>query len=63
MLQMDYVTGGWLSRTKAPKGARALLKLKSSKDILVSGCDLRGGTATAEGDVDGIHAEYNMIDR
>lgn len=63
MVQMEDVNGGWFSQTKAPKGARALLKLKSSKDILVSGCDLRGSAAIAEGDVDGMHAEYNMMNR
>jgi hypothetical protein len=63
MLQLDGVTGAWFSRAKAPTGARALLKLKSSRDILVSGSDLRGCAAVAEGDLDGMHAEYNMTDR
>ena len=63
MLQMGDVTGAWVSETKAPQDARALLKLKSSKNILVSGCDLRGSAAVAEGDTDGMHAEYNMINR
>ena len=67
MVQMGDVTGAWLSETKAPQGARALLKLKSSKEILVSGCDLRGCAAIAEGDVGGAHgriqrAKDNMID-
>jgi hypothetical protein len=63
MLQMDDVTGAWLSQTTAPKDARALLKSKSSKDILVSGCDLRGCAALAEGDADAIRAEYNIMKR
>ena len=37
MVQMGDVTGAWLCQSKAPKGARAILKSKSSKDILVSG--------------------------
>jgi hypothetical protein len=61
MLHMVDVTGAWLSETKAPQGARALVKLKSSKDILVSGCDLRGGAAIAEGETSGVHGEYNML--
>ena len=63
MLQMTDVTGAWLSETKAYQGARALLNLKSSKDILVSGCDLRGSASIAEGDTNAVHAEYNMISR
>jgi Glycosyl hydrolases family 28 len=63
MVQMEDVNGAWLSQTKAPKGSRALLKLKTSEDVLVSGCDLRGCSAVAEGDSDGVHAEYNMNDR
>jgi polygalacturonase len=63
MLQMKDVDGAWLTQAKAPKGARALIKLHSSKDILVSGCDLRGCAAIADGDADGMHAEYNVTDR
>ena len=63
MFQMQDVTGAWLSQSKAPKGARALLTLKESKDIVVSGCDLRACAAVAEGDVNGMHAEYNMTAR
>jgi hypothetical protein len=63
MLQLENVDGAWLSQAKAPKGARALLKMRSSKDILVSGCDVRGCAVIAEGDADGVHAEYNMMDR
>jgi predicted acyl esterase len=59
MLQMGDVNGAWLSDTKAPQGARALLKLKSSKDILISGCDLRNCAAVVEGDANGVHGEYN----
>jgi hypothetical protein len=61
MLQMSDVNGAWLSDIKAPQGARALLKLKSSKDILVSGCDLRSCAAIAEGDANGVHGEYNVL--
>jgi hypothetical protein len=63
MVQMEDVNGAWMSQIKAPKGSRALLKLKSSEDVLVSGCDLRGCSTVAEGDSDGVHAEYNMNDR
>ena len=63
MVQMENVNGAWLSQTKAPKGSRALLKLKSSEEILVSGCDLRGCSAVAEGDSNGVYAEYNMNNR
>lgn len=63
MVQMEDVNGAWLCGAKAPKGSRALLKSQSSKDILVSGCDLRGCAAAAEGDADGVHAEYNVTDR
>jgi polygalacturonase len=61
MLQMDGVTDAWISDTRAPQGSRALLKLKSSKDILLSGCDLRGGAALAEGDESAVHGEHNML--
>jgi Glycosyl hydrolases family 28 len=61
MLQMEDVNGAWLSDIKAPQAARALLKLKSSKDVLISGCDLRGCAAIAEGDANGVHGEYNML--
>jgi hypothetical protein len=60
MLQMENVDGAWVSQTKAPKGARALLKLKSAKDIVVTECNLRGSAAVAEGETDGVHAEYNL---
>ncbi len=60
MLQMDGVTGAWVSQAKTPKGARALLKLKSSSDIVVSGCDLRGAVTLAEGDAAAIHAQGNI---
>lgn len=63
MLQLDSVTGAWFSDAKAPKGSRALLSSKSSKNILVSGCDLRGCAAAAEGDADGIDTEYNVMHR
>jgi Glycosyl hydrolases family 28 len=63
MLQMGDVNGAWLSEIKAPQGARALLKLKSSKDILISGCDLRGCTAIAEGDANGVNGQYNMLEK
>ena len=63
MVQMEDVKGAWFSQTKAPKGSRAFLKLKLSEDALVSGCDLRGCAAVAEGDSNGVHAEYNMNDR
>jgi polygalacturonase len=63
ILQLENVTGAWFSESKAPKGSRGLLNLKSSKDILVSGCDLRGCDAVAEGDLDGMHAEYNITKR
>ncbi|SNT42716.1 Polygalacturonase [Granulicella rosea] len=61
MLQMDDVTGAWVSDAKAPQGARALLKSKSSKDLLVTGCDLRGAAAVAEGDASAVHSEYNVM--
>ena len=63
MLQLESVTGAWLSGSKAPKGSRALLKTQASKDILVSGCDLRGCAVVAEGDADEVHSEFNMIGR
>ena len=56
MVQLGDVNGAWLSETRAPQGARALLKVKSSKDILVSGCELRGGAAIVEGDANGVMA-------
>lgn len=61
VLQLANVTGAWVSETKAPNGARALLKAESSKDILVSGCDLRSGAVVAEGSAAGVHGEYNMV--
>ena len=61
MVQLGDVNGAWLSETRAPQGVRALLKVKSSKDILVSGCELRGGAAIVEGDANGVHGEYNML--
>ena len=63
MVKMENVNGAWLSQTKAPKGSRALVRLKSSEGVLVSGCDLRGCPAVAEGNADGVHAEYNIKDR
>ena len=63
MVQMEDVKSAWLSQSKAPKGSRALLKLKSSEDVIVSGCDLRDCSAVAEGDSYGVHAEYNMNGR
>ena len=63
MLQLESVTGAWLSGSKAPKGSRALLRTQASKDILVSGCDLRGCAVVAEGDADEVHSEFNMIGR
>jgi hypothetical protein len=61
MFQMEDVNDAWVSDAKAPPSARALLKLKSSKDILVSGCDLRGCAAIAEGDANGLNGEYNIL--
>lgn len=63
MLQLENVDGAWLSHAKTPKGARALLKMHSSKDILVSGCDLRGCAAIVEGDTKEVRVEYNTMDR
>jgi hypothetical protein len=63
MVQLDNVTGAWLTQAKAPNGSRALLKTKSAKDILVSGSDLRGAVAVAEGETDGIRSEYNITAR
>jgi hypothetical protein len=60
MLHMNSVDGAWVSHAKAPIGSRALVKSQSSKDILVTGCDLRGSAAVAEGDADSVHAMYNV---
>ena len=60
MVQLENVTGAWLSGAKAPKGARSLLKTQSSRDVLVTGCDIRGCGALAEGEGDQVRAEYNI---
>ncbi len=61
IVQMSDVTGAWIADTRAPQGARALLKLHATHDIVVSGCDLRGAATLAEGDASPVHAEFNMM--
>ena len=59
LLSLIDVSNAWLSGATAPKGSRALLHSPSSKDVLISGCDLRGGAVAAEGDGHGVQAENN----
>lgn len=61
MLHLKNVNGAWISQAKAASGSRALLNATSSSNILVSGSDLRGSAAMAEGDSHTVRGEYNIV--